>query len=228
MSRNYHVILGITSDATLAEIKSAYRRRALELHPDHSGEESDRFLELRAAYAALANEAIQMARRQSHSLPSPGVSRGEPMRQAKEGVRDLSLANDFETFAPSFDDVFARLWSNFNARSRPKAERAESLSVDVPVSREMAMQGGVVEVLVPALVTCPSCRGSGEVGLFDCWRCNGRGRLVVDLPVAVEFPAGLAREHIVQVALTSFGIQNLYLTVRFVVSSLDEALAGDA
>ena len=50
MQKNYYLILGLTSDADLDKIKAGFRRRAMELHPDHSGLESGPFLEVQAAY----------------------------------------------------------------------------------------------------------------------------------------------------------------------------------
>ena len=55
LSKNYYVILGVASDASGDDIKSAYRRRALELHPDTSGLESGPFLELKEAYGVLSD-----------------------------------------------------------------------------------------------------------------------------------------------------------------------------
>ena len=53
MSANHYVILGVPFDASGDDIKAAFRRRALELHPDTSGMESGPFLELQEAYGVL-------------------------------------------------------------------------------------------------------------------------------------------------------------------------------
>ena len=55
MPKNYYVILGVSADATLDQIKVAFRRRAMELHPDRSGVSSGPFLEPREAYAILTD-----------------------------------------------------------------------------------------------------------------------------------------------------------------------------
>jgi molecular chaperone DnaJ len=131
------------------------------------------------------------------------------------GFREVSLSDSFETYKPSFDEMFDRLWSNFDLLTRPKAERVESLNVDVPLSTEEAYAGGSVQILVPARATCPTCHGHGAVRLYECWRCRGQGALTGEYPVHVRYPAGLRRDYAVRVRLDDFGIRNFYLTIRF-------------
>jgi molecular chaperone DnaJ len=99
--------------------------------------------------------------------------------------------------------------------TRPKAERLESLSVDVPLSPQQAFEGGAVRILVPARLVCPACRGQGSVGPYECSHCEGHGAVTREYPVTVAYPAGLQEDHIVRLPLNRFRIQNFYLTVRF-------------
>ena len=55
MKKDYYLTLRLTPEATEREIRSAYRRLAIELHPDHSGFGSDPFLELQEAYSVLSD-----------------------------------------------------------------------------------------------------------------------------------------------------------------------------
>jgi molecular chaperone DnaJ len=55
LAKNYYTILGVGCDATPDEIKAAYRRKALELHPDHSGTDGKPFLGIQEAYEVLSN-----------------------------------------------------------------------------------------------------------------------------------------------------------------------------
>jgi len=131
------------------------------------------------------------------------------------GFEEISLLRSFETFLPSFSELFDRLWSNFELVTRPKAEQLESLTVDVPLSPRQAFMGGQMRILVPARVICPACRGRGSVGPYECWRCEGNGALTYEYPVTVSYPAGLQQDYIVRLPLDRFGIENFYLTVRF-------------
>src|SRR5689334_9339139 len=130
MQKNYYVILGIASDASLAEVKSAFRRRAMELHPDTSGSESGPFLELQEAYGVLSDperrrcydhraHPIVTRRRPWGPVGEPIVRprpQAEPLRgpESAGGFREIPLANIFAQHNPSFDELFELLWSNFD------------------------------------------------------------------------------------------------------------------
>lgn len=229
MQKNYYLILGIASNANLDEIKAAFRRRAMELHPDHSGLESEPFLELQEAYGVLSDPSRRfdydrqgraIARRRPWGpSPEPLVRerpRGEPF--AAGGFRDASLAESFLSHQPSFDELFERLWSNFDSVHRPKSERLESLTVEVVVSPKEAALGGTVRVGIPARATCPACSGCGAVGRYECWRCEGRGALTGEYPVEVGYPPGIPNGYAMRLPLSRFGIENFYLTLLFRVS----------
>ena len=221
--KDFYLILQVNPTATSEQIHSAYRRRALELHPDTSGADSEPFIELQKAYSVLSNPA-QRAAYDGQAEPVSVHRRGiqtraaaEPFRQVEPagGFRQASLSRSFDTFGPSFDELFERLWSNFDFRTRPKAETLESLTVDVPVSEDEALTGGSVRVLVPARFACQRCGGRGGLGSYECWRCQGQGFITAEYPVDVPYPAGLRRDYVVRVPLDDFGIRNFYLTVRF-------------
>jgi molecular chaperone DnaJ len=231
MRKNYYLILHLSPQSTADEIKSAYRLRALEIHPDLSGFGGEQFLELQEAYAVLSDPARRAVYdREAEEIP---VRRGTVARPAESvimrrrsaepligaprpvGVERISLFRSFETFLPSFDEMFDRLWSNFESMTRPKEERLESLTVDVPLSPQEAFAGGAVRMLIPSRLTCPVCRGQGSVGHYECGRCGGRGVVTVEYPVAVSYPAGLQQNYMVRLPLDRLGIHNFYLTVRF-------------
>jgi curved DNA-binding protein CbpA len=55
MPKNYYLLLGLSPGASLEEVKTAYRRRAKELHPDYSGQSNEPFQEIQEAYSILGN-----------------------------------------------------------------------------------------------------------------------------------------------------------------------------
>jgi HSP20 family molecular chaperone IbpA len=158
MKKDYYLILRLTPEATAEEIRSAYRRLAIELHPDLSGFGSDPFLELQEAYSVLSDpmrraiydrEAQEIPiRRTNATRPTEIVIRrrhsAEPLTPVRSvrGFEEISLLGSFETFHPSFREMFDRLWSNFELVTRPKAERLENLTVDVPLSPDRRLRAG--------------------------------------------------------------------------------------
>ena len=196
MGRNYYVILGVASNASVEEIKSAFRRRARELHPDTSGLESGPFLEVQEAYGVLRDperrrrydalfKPSPVQRRPWGPSPEPLIQRrrrSEPLRpvETASSFQDVRLEESFSGYAPSFDELFDRWWSNFEAVSRPKTEKLESLTMEVVVGMDEARTGGRVLLQIPARATCPACGGHGAVGPYACWRYEGQGALMVD------------------------------------------------
>jgi molecular chaperone DnaJ len=235
MQRNYYVILGVSSSATPDQIKAAFRRRAMELHPDHSRTDSAPFQELQEAYGVLSDPerrrrydehgstSVRRAPRGPSRPPAEPLvprRRAEPFSDfAAPRVRDVSIMNSFSRFHPSFDELFDRLRRNFEDFARPKAERMESLTVEVVLSPNEALSGGVVRVRVPGRATCASCGGRGAMGPYECWQCEGEGAVAVEYPVRVEFPPAVRDGYVVSVRLDEFGITNFHLTIVFRVGS---------
>lgn len=229
MASNYYVILGVPSDASQEEIKKAFRQHAKETHPDLSGGESQPFLEIQDAYAVLGDPERrdqydrQLRGRQQRSTAESFFSRkrpAEPFRPAETRVRmpDVSLFESFETFHPTLEELFHRVFSNFADATPPKAERSESCVVEISLSRDQAWLGAVVRLRLPAQAPCPSCRGHGTVGFQTCWRCRGQGRQIIDYPLTLSVPPGTVQGYTVEVPLESLGISNLHLLVHFRVT----------
>ncbi len=242
MPRDYYVVLGIATSATAEEIHAAFRRRSKELHPDVSGTGSGPFLELQDAYAVLSDPA----KRRSYDRESTGrvevrVKRRPPRESVvplrRRGFDDVlrprtaaepisaqspaSILDDFQSFGPSFDELFDRLWSNLGSFHQSKGERVESLNVEVVASPEEARRGGRVRLAIPARVECPTCSGHGALAGFACWRCGGEGTFVTEQSIDVDYPAGLRDGHVIRMPLHRFGIGNFYLTVIFRVGAAE-------
>jgi molecular chaperone DnaJ len=226
MKKDYYLILRLTPDATAEEIRSAYRRLAIELHPDISGFSSDPFLELQEAYSVLSDptrravydrEAEEIPIRRTNAAPPAEIvirrrHSAEPLTPVRSvgGSEMVSLLQSFEAFLPSLSEMFDRLWNNFELM----AERPENLTVDVPLSLRQALVGGQIRILVPARVICSSCGGRGHVGPYQCSGCEGYGALRGEYPITVSYPARLQQDYIVRLPFGDLGSEN-FLTVRF-------------
>lgn len=234
MPKNYYIILGIPASSSQEEIKSAYRRLAKEFHPDRYGEGHSPFQNIQEAYSVLGDpvqRGVYDNRRAQQRLTSTHGVKVESMRGRQEpeplipeqGPVDLgeaSLARSFESYGPSFDTLFDRVFRNFDESRWSPADRSEPLTVVVTVTPDQAFQGGHVRITIPARIHCPKCRGYGGVGYYECWRCGGADYMTGEYPVMVSYPPGIPDSHIVQLSLERFGIRNLYLNVRFRISDL--------
>jgi len=231
MAKNYYIILGVNRDASDADIRSVYRRLAKEYHPDHYGQDSGPFLQIQEAYRILGDPTRRY--RYDVALRRPSQrrevfrdvtdetlhrKRAEPVSPAADGPTEVFLTRSFSTFTPSFDEIFDRLWNNFSSLEQPKSGVRRPLTVEIPLSPDQARAGGQVRVRVPAEARCPTCNGNGGVGVWECWRCAGEGRIRGEFPVVVDYPAGVDDGHATMVPLDRLGIRNTYLTVRFRVT----------
>jgi molecular chaperone DnaJ len=225
MAKSYFIILGVSPGATADEIKSAYRRLAKEFHPDHYAGGNETFREIQEAYSVLGNVRRRREYEQQISKKPINVSVKRPTHYPEPeplipeprpiDVGAISPVRSFQTFSPSFDEVFDWLWSNFSSLTRPKSGRIQNVTFEVPLTREQAFRGGTARVMVPAKSVCPTCRGYGGIGLYECSRCAGEGEISGEMPVSISFPPGLTKDHAVMIPLDRFGIRNLHMTVLF-------------
>ena len=225
MKKDYYLILRLRPEATEQEIRSAYRRLAIELHPDISGFGSEPFLELQEAYSVLSDpmrraaydrKAVEIPVRHTGAV-RPTETMGRKSIEVLSHIRpmDRSHLEPRETFHPAFREMVECFWSNFNLATRRTEEQPNSLTVEVTLSHQQAFFGGRVRILVPVDVICRACRGQGYAGSYQCSRCQGNGLLRDEYPLTVSYPAGLQQDYLVCLSLDDFGIDDFNLNVRF-------------
>jgi molecular chaperone DnaJ len=206
------------------------------MHPDLSAWESARFTELQEAYSVLSDEAARhdydsrlhassASEERFQSRPEPLTRREispEPLipQHRQANLHDISLTDSFQTFTPSFEEIFDHLLSNFTRETRPKHEITQSLNIEVVVSPDQARVGGRARILVPARLVCPDCRGRGGSAFFECLQCGGEGTISGEYPLAVSFPPFGRGDYVVSYPLEDFGIESLYLTIHFRMSEV--------
>ena len=234
MPKNYYIILGISTESSQDEIKSAYRRLAKEFHPDHSGQSSP-FLNIQEAYSVLSDPVQRRSydntlqeNRQAENRPEQvESSRESPYRGAIEPLIpeksqknsiDASLLQSFSSHRSSMDSLFDGWIRNFAEKSTPTGDPPENLTVVIRLTPEQAFRGGQVRLSVPAHLPCPDCNGRGGVGPYKCWRCSGQGILSGEYPVVIRYPSGISENHTVTLPLKRLGIRNFCLTVTFRIS----------
>ncbi len=151
MAESFFAILGISPDATVEEIRSAYRRLAKEFHPDHYQGDSERFREIQEAYSVLANVRKRRECEQGY-IKRPPVTRlwpkthgvVEPLIPEEHPVDmgEISPVRSFQSFTPSVDEIYGWLWGNFSNIGQPKSVRFQNLTIEVTLTPEQARTGG--------------------------------------------------------------------------------------
>ena len=196
MARDYYEVLGVTRTCTEVELKSAFRKAAMQHHPDRNPGDAQaevRFKECNEAYSVLSDTNKRaMYDRFGHA----GVNgQGGGGQQGFQDVGDIFS----EVFGQAFGEMF-----NAGRRSGGPA-RGQDLRYDVEITLEQAFAGDELQVRYPTVQSCEACQGSGarpgtqpthcptchgagrvraQQGFFaverTCPRCGGRGQVVAD------------------------------------------------
>ena len=168
--RDYYEVLGVARAATDQEIKSAYRKLALQFHPDRNPNNPDaeeKFKEASEAYAVLCDGEKRAAYdRFGHA----GLGGGTGFDPAS--VQDLGdLFGDFF----GLGDIFGG-----GTRRRSRTQRGADLREDLNLEFEDAIFGTEAKVTVRRHESCEDCKGSGAApgkAPVTCRSCNGRGQV---------------------------------------------------
>lgn len=218
--KNYYAILGVSRTETPSGIRAAYRDAVRRTHPDYAGPRSTAdFQEVIEAHSVLSDPPQRRQYDQVLDLYERDRTGSGLIHQFPTGIEPISLfANTFAVH-PSFDALAERLLRNFAGLAVPKAEKPEALSVEVILSREEAIRGGVFFIGVPVHDTCDACGGSGSNWPFPCRICGGEGLLSRVQPVQIRIPQELRLGLVPEMSLEALGIGNLFLRVRLRVSN---------
>jgi molecular chaperone DnaJ len=221
-TKDHYVVLGVSRDESSAGIRSAYHELARHLHPDTAGPvDSSRFQEINESYEVLS----EPDRRRAHDRDFGQLERVTENR-ARHNPRHwpiapepISLLGQPGQTKPSFDAFRERYLRNFTGWNMPKAERAESLTLDVALSPAEAFYGCTIPVGVPVFGTCSECGGAGQIFLFRCLECAGSGLVEEQRALHVRVPPRIQPGTFLDVPLEMFGISNLFLRVQVSISA---------
>lgn len=171
--RDYYEVLGVSRTCTETELKSAYRKLALQYHPDRNPgnqEAEEKFKEASEAYSVLSD---QQKRASYDRFGHAGVGNG--FGGGFEGSVDIS-----EIFGDLFGDFFGGAAGMGGGRRRSRAQRGDDLRLDLQLTFEESLFGATKDVTVRRQGVCPDCNGSGaEKGKAPttCAQCSGRGQV---------------------------------------------------
>jgi molecular chaperone DnaJ len=171
--RDYYDVLGISRNAGEQELKSAYRKLAMQYHPDRNPgdkEAEEKFKEINQAYGVLSNPEMRARYdRYGHS----GV--GSSASSAPWG------AADFGGFEDILGDIFSDIFGGGRASRRGGPQRGADLRYDVEITLEQAAAGYKTTIDIPRLDPCETCKGTGAApgtSPVTCSVCGGRGQVI--------------------------------------------------
>jgi len=179
--RDYYEVLGVSKNATPDAIKKAYRKLALQLHPDKNPgnkEAEEKFKEASQAYAVLSDP--EKRKRYDQFGPSAFAGGGFG-RGGMGGFQDI---NDiFASFGDIFEDIFggASPFGGRGGQARNRPQKGRDLLVPAQVTLVEAATGVEQELIIDREVSCHTCHGSGAkpgTSPETCNRCGGRGQVV--------------------------------------------------
>ena len=192
MSSDYYEVLGVSKDADARKLKSAYRKLAMQYHPDRNPDDAEaeaKFKEISEAYEVLSNEEKRSIydRFGKEGLQGQGFG----------GFQGASVDDIFSQFGDIFGDLFggggrrqrrrkgADLRYNLSVTLEECLERQER-SIEIPYREPCEPCGGSGAAKGSSPVTCQTCGGVGKVNMgrgfismvTSCPHCEGRGQRI--------------------------------------------------
>ena len=169
--RDFYDVLGVRSDASADDIKKAYRKLAMKLHPDRNPGDAKAergFKEINEAHDILKDQDKRRTYDQfGHAAFEHGAAR-------PSGFPFSASATDGGGFADIFEEMFSP------RRRRQTRSRGADLRYNMEITLEDAFKGKQATIRVPSTVNCEACHGSGATkgaAAISCPTCNGVGKV---------------------------------------------------
>ena len=178
--RDYYEVLGVAKNASLDDIKKAYRTLARKYHPDVTKEEKkqaeEKFKEVSEAYEVLVDpDKRKLYDQYGHAGLTGQFSNGGFQWSDFTHASDLrDIFGDMGGFGGGLFDMLFGMGGH--GRSGP--QKGQSLRYDIELPLEEAAAGGTREISIPHAVSCEACKGTGakEGKISTCPTCGGKGQ----------------------------------------------------
>ncbi|MEY3059082.1 MAG: molecular chaperone DnaJ [Bacteroidota bacterium] len=177
--RDYYEILGVSKSASADEIKKAYRKVAMQFHPDRNPgdkEAEEKFKEAAEAYEVLSD---QDKRSQYDRYGHAGVN-----GRGGAGAHGMNMEDIFSNFGDIFgDDIFGSFFGGGGRQrggGRARGTRGSNLRIKLKMNYEEIAKGANKTVKVKKYTTCSTCTGSGakdKNSIQNCGTCSGTGQV---------------------------------------------------
>jgi molecular chaperone DnaJ len=178
--RDYYEILGVSKTASAEEIKKAYRKVAMQFHPDRNpGDKTaeEKFKEAAEAYEVLS-DPDKKARydRYGHAAFAPGSG-------GFSGSQNVNMDDIFSQFGDIFgDDIFGSFFGGGrrSSNTRGRGSRGSNLRIKLKLNYEEISKGVTKNIKVKKYIPCSTCSGSGakdKGSIQTCSTCGGSGQV---------------------------------------------------
>ncbi|TAH35448.1 molecular chaperone DnaJ [Candidatus Saccharibacteria bacterium] len=175
--RDYYEVLGVQKNASADEIKKAFRRKAVELHPDKQGGDEAKFKEVNEAYEVLKDQSKRQRYDQfGHAGVGGNGGGGDPFGG---GFNGQNVNFDFGDLG--LGDIFGSFFGGGAGRGPSRQARGNDVETRVEITFEQAVFGTEVSLNLNLEDTCSHCNGTtAEPGyqLKTCDTCKGSGQVV--------------------------------------------------
>ena len=182
--RDYYEVLGVSKTASEQEIKSAFRKKAKEFHPDLNKDDpnaAEKFKEAQEAYSVLSDES---KRKMYDQYGHAGVGNGGPGAGGFGGYSNFDGAG-FD-FGDIFDSIFGGSASGFggfsnfgsgSSRQNSRATRGSDILMRMNLTFDEAIYGCEKKFNLDVVEDCEECHGHGGFDREECKTCHGQGTI---------------------------------------------------
>jgi molecular chaperone DnaJ len=184
MSEDHYTLLGLGRDASLDEIKKAYRQLAMRHHPDrtqNNPQDTEIFKAVAVAFATLSNPE----RRAEYDRLLATAERRATRTRAR---RTRTTTSDPRQQNTPFGDILEEFFQGWD---RGPLERDDRV-LEITLTSQEAKMGVTVPVDIPWKDQCPLCQGSGLAPFSICSGCRGSGYTHGSRRLTLNIPSGVA------------------------------------
>jgi len=179
---DYYEVLGVSRDASDQELKTSYRKLAMQFHPDRNPEDpsaEEKFKECIEAYQVLSDAEKRAAYdRYGHAAFSGGAgSNGNGPFGGSGNAQGVNAQDLGDIFGDLFGEMFNM---GGGGRKASRVQRGRDLRYDLTLEFEEAVFRKEKEITVRRMETCTDCKGSGAAkgkAAITCTQCAGRGQV---------------------------------------------------
>lgn len=227
--RDYYEILGVERTATQAEIKKAYRKIALQNHPDRNpGNKAaeEKFKEAAEAYEVLSDDNKRQRYDQFGHAGMGGAG--------GFGGGGMNMEDIFANFGDIFGSAFGGGGFGFGGGRGQRQPRGSNLRIRVKLNLQEMVEGVTKKMKVTRMVladgatfkTCPTCKGSGQqvriintpLGQMQtattCGTCSGTGKIADKIPNGANKQGLIKKDETVEVKIPAGAREGIQMQVR--------------